>query len=329
MKGDKLRFLYYTVILYMAAAFTWWAILLNRKNAEAFDAKLDLAKYSAIQTGTYQDQKTFMLSQEVIDLVTKKKSQEKMIMGEAIVFILTLLIGIYLINRAYKKEKDSSTQRKNFLLSITHELKSPLASIGLVLDTFKKRDLNKDQSLKLTNNALKETNRLNELVDNLLMATKVDTEYTPALEKLDLKSMINEVISKVQTKYPNAVFAKQFPSDAVSITGDKNGLISLMTNLLENAVKYSPKTPKIDLSLSKEKGSIQLKVADQGVGIPDAEKKKVFDRFYRIGNEDTRKSKGTGLGLYIVGQIVKKHGGKIDVVDNLPKGTVFEISLPG
>lgn len=329
MKGDKLRFLYYTVILYMAAAFTWWAVLLNRKNTEAYDAKMELAKYTAVQTGTYKDQKTFMLSQEVIDLVTKKKSQEKMIMGEAVVFILTLLIGIYLINRAYKKERDSSTQRKNFLLSITHELKSPLASIRLVLDTFKKRDLNKEQSLKLSNNALKETNRLNELVDNLLMATKVDTEYTPALENVDLKVMINEVISKVQNRYPNAIFEKQFSENEVTITGDKNGLISLTTNLLENAVKYSPKEQKIEVMLSKENGNIQLKVADQGVGIPDAEKKKVFDRFYRVGNEDTRKSKGTGLGLYIVGQIVKKHSGKISLKDNQPKGTVFDISLPG
>ncbi len=328
MSGDKLRFLYYTVILYMAAAFTWWAILLNRKNAEAYEAKIDLAKFSAIQNGRYIDQKTFMLSQDVIDLVRKKESQQKMIMGEAVVFILTLLIGIYLINRAYKKERDSSTQRKNFLLSITHELKSPLASIGLVLDTFKKRDLNKDQSNKLANNALKETNRLNELVDNLLMATKVDTEYTPALENVDLKAMVTEVIFKVQTKYPKAVFEKQFSDTSVSIKGDKNGLISLTTNLLENAVKYSPKEQKITIALSKENGNIQLKVADQGVGIPDAEKKKVFDRFYRIGNEDTRKSKGTGLGLYIVNQIVKKHKGKIVVADNLPKGTVFRISLP-
>ena len=165
--------------------------------------------------------------------------------------------------------------------------------------------------------------------DSLLMATKVDTEYTPALEKVDLITLINEVISKVQTKYPNAVFEKQFPPNEVTITGDKNGLISLTTNLLENAVKYSPKEQEIKIELSKEKGNILLKVADQGVGIPDTEKKKVFERFYRVGNEGTRTSKGTGLGLYIVDQVVKKHKGRISLEDNRPRGTVFRISLPG
>jgi signal transduction histidine kinase len=99
-------------------------------------------------------------------------------------------------------------------------------------------------------------------------------------------------------------------------------------NLLENAVKYSPQNIDITLTIARIKNNIQITISDKGIGIADAEKGKVFEKFYRVGNEDTRSTKGTGLGLYIVEQIVKAHQGKITISDNMPKGSVFKIVLP-
>ena len=101
-----------------------------------------------------------------------------------------------------------------------------------------------------------------------------------------------------------------------------------LNNLLENAVKYTPADKPVSVSLLRKKHIAQLQVADEGPGIPDKEKPKIFNKFYRVGNEETRKSKGTGLGLYLTARIVKQHKGKISISDNQPRGSVFEISLP-
>jgi signal transduction histidine kinase len=97
--------------------------------------------------------------------------------------------------------------------------------------------------------------------------------------------------------------------------------------LLENALKYAPGEAPVRVTVSKLDGKCRIVVADQGPGIPDSEKKRVFEKFYRIGNEETRKATGTGLGLFIVSQIVKAHGGRIELGDNSPSGAVFTITL--
>jgi signal transduction histidine kinase len=101
-----------------------------------------------------------------------------------------------------------------------------------------------------------------------------------------------------------------------------------LNNLLENAVKYTPADKPVTISLQLKNNSAVIQIADNGPGIPDAEKGKVFNKFYRIGNEETRKSKGTGLGLYLTSKIIKQHNGKIAVMDNVPSGCIFEIMLP-
>ena len=117
-------------------------------------------------------------------------------------------------------------------------------------------------------------------------------------------------------------------SPAPLLMGDQSGWTSVVTNLLENAIKYADGKPSITVSLEGTANGAILSVADQGPGIPDAEKKRIFEKFYRIGSEETRRAKGTGLGLFIVNQIVKAHGGNIQVLNNQPRGTVFRIEIP-
>ena len=314
----------------MLVAFTWWTLLLFKKNEDARVAKTELLWYGMIAEGHVKTEEEFKHTNLYLDLQKGYNRQEYMIMGEALFFVVSLVIGIWLINRSYHREIETATQRRNFLLSITHELKSPIASIRLVLETFVKRlsNLNPEQANKLTNSALQETDRLNELVNNLLLAAKVETAYTPTKEAINLSNLFHEVIEKLRTKYPqvNFLFSKQ--PEEVEIQADKLGMSSIAFNLLENAIKYGEGEKKIGIDLQRQNGSILLEVSDNGIGISDKDKKMVFEKFYRIGNEDTRKTKGTGLGLYIVSEVVKAHDGEITIENNQPKGTIFKIKLP-
>jgi len=327
-RNIQLRLLSYGVIAYMMLAFAWWSVLLYTKNNDAFAAKRDKMRLIMVAKGSVKSEADFLNSEAYQQLRDQYRRQEYMILGEAGVIIVSLLIGMWLINRSYNKEMLAARQQRNFLLSITHELKSPIASIRLVLETFKRRELPAEKKIKLTSSALLETERLNGLVNDLLLSAKLESAYQPHQEALDLPQMIEDLIGTLEAKYPSVRFHFNKESAVSTFMGDRTGMTSVILNLLENAVKYSPAPAEIEASIAQQNGQLILKFADQGYGIPDREKQMVFNKFYRVGSEDTRKTKGTGLGLYIVQQIVQAHGGAISVEDNEPQGTVFRIELP-
>lgn len=329
-RNIQLRLLSYGVIAYMTMALAWWSILLFTKNRDAFLAKRENTQLIMVARGEIapDDQEAFFQSAPYQRLEAQYRSQEYMILGEATVFVISLAIGVWLINRGYNKEMMAAQQRRNFLLSITHELKSPIVSIRLVLETFQRRSLPKDKADKLVHNGLVEAERLNTLVNDLLLSAKLETAYQPQMEAIDLAQLLEDILEQMDAKYPRASisFNKLTPID--KIAGDKAGLTSVILNLLENAVKYSPGQAGIEARISQEGDFITLEIADQGIGIDEKEKNRIFEKFYRIGNEDTRTTKGTGLGLYIVKQIVQAHKGRISVLPNAPKGTVFRVEIP-
>ena len=329
-RNIQLRLLSYGVIAYMTMALAWWSILLFTKNRDAFTAKQESMRIIMVARGEVppKDDEAFFQSAPYQRLEAQYRSQEYMILGEATVFVISLAIGVWLINRGYNKEMMAAQQRRNFLLSITHELKSPIASIRLVLETFQRRTLPKEKADKLLHNALVEAERLNTLVNDLLLSAKLETAYQPHMEPVDMAQLLEDILEQMEAKYSkaNITFNKMTPIDKIS--GDKMGLTSVILNLLENAVKYSPAQAEIEARISQEGHFITLEIADQGIGIEEKEKNKIFEKFYRIGSEDTRKTKGTGLGLYIVKQLVLAHNGKIDVRNNEPNGTVFSVEIP-
>jgi signal transduction histidine kinase len=296
----------------MLFALVWWTILLLRYNDELLDISL---VHSMVPNQA-----------EILQRFEKNKYQ---IYGEGLVFGLSLIIGMYLIQRAYNKEVASNRKQNNFLLSITHELKSPLASIRLITDTIKKLTLNYEEKGELCDQIIKENTRLQNLVDNLLLASRLNHQYQYFFEPKDLPEIINIVIHSLKVQYPQANI--EFKSDPLEseVWVDQESFKSLVHNLLENAIKYSPNNPNLNLQISKsDQANYQVKVTDFGLGIPDKEKHKIFDQFYRSGDEETRTTQGTGLGLYIVSRIVKAYDGRIIVSDNIPSGTVFKIILP-
>lgn len=324
----QLKLLSYSVIAYMMLAFGWWSVLLFTKNRDAFQAKKEHLILVKIASGELTEPAQIELMPEFQTLEEAYRQQEYMITGEVLVFVFILVIGLWLIHNGYNKEINAAVQRRNFLLSITHELKSPIASIRLVLDTLRKRELQPEIKNKLLDNGLVETERLHQLVNNLLLSARLEAAYEPNREMVDLPLLAEDLLEMLQAKHPKLEVKLDIKEDIPFLLGDRIGMTSVLLNLFENAIKYSSGVPSLHISMQKVKQQIHLEIADLGIGISDKEKKKVFEKFYRIGNEDTRKTKGTGLGLYIVKQIIEAHQGTIRLADNEPCGAVFKITLP-
>jgi len=261
-------------------------------------------------------------------LIRAVPDSKGMILGEGAVFIFLFVVGAYQLHKAINKERKFHKQQKNFLLSVTHELKSPLASIKLYIETIIKRDLDKEHREAFLINSLKDIERLDDLVENMLLATKIDNKsYSFPKEKFNLSKLVEKVADRLQVHSCRSQTINLSISPEVYIKGDKFALTSVVTNLIENAVKYSPDCAEVDVHLKKKEEGIILSVADKGIGIADVEKPRIFDKFYRVGSEDTRKTKGTGLGLYIVKHVLDKHQATIKVKNNHPSGSIFEVTF--
>lgn len=324
---NRVHIIAWATTAYILLAFGWWSLLLSRKNNEVRHANIELLKLDMQSKNTFKN--TLDLEQSVgyQRIMVEYKRQNRIIWSEGSVLLLGLLWGFWMIQRSLQKEVGLNNQRRNFLLSVTHELKSPIASIRLILQTFQKRKLDEAQQAKFLNAAVVEADRLHELVDNLLLSSRLENTYEQNIEEINVAAMIEELIEKCRIKFPRATF--RFQKDEVPILrGDKQGLVSLFTNLLENAAKYSDEQAVVTVHQHFADNKFMFDIADNGVGIPAMERRKVFEKFYRVGSEMTRKTKGTGLGLYIVAQIVKLHKGVISIADNAPKGTIFKIVLP-
>lgn len=323
-----LRLLTWIVIAYMLVAFGWWSILLFTKNSDAFEAKTEQLRIVKAAEGNYVDETTFRNSEEYQRLYDEYMSQQWMIFGEATFFVISLIIAIYFINSGYNQLVESSQQQRNFLLSITHELKSPLASIRLGLETMDKRKLEHSKVQEIARDAIKETDRLHNLVNNLLMAAKLESNYEPAYENTDVRTFLREKYQAIENRISQATVNFDMPDHPLEADIDPTGMTSLFNNLVENAYKYSEDKVRIDIIARDKDENWQLIIADQGIGIDKKEKLKVTKKFYRVGSEDTRRTKGTGLGLYIIETVVKAHHGAIEIEDNEPQGSRFIITIP-
>jgi K+-sensing histidine kinase KdpD len=212
-------------------------------------------------------------------------------------------------------------------MSITHELKSPIASINLVLDTFVKRELPHSTIKELSTDALNESHRLEKLINNILLSIKLNEAYQYNFEPTSVTDMIKQVVNKNTLNSSNIPISIILNHQNDIINVDAEAFFSVINNLVENALKYGNDKPVIVETTEDDKFFYTL-VKDNGNGISDNLKKEVFEQFYRIGNESVRKTKGTGLGLYIVKKIVLAHKGNITIENNKPSGSVFKISIP-
>ncbi len=263
------------------------------------------------------------LTQEVSGDSGKVTKRVTMIIGEGAVFLLILVVGIWYVRKSIIKDIKLSERQSNFLLSVTHELKTPLASNKLYLQTIVKRDLPKEQRDQLLIKAIEENDRLERMIDNILNASRLENKALEInVESFDLKPLAQSSIDRFKQLAPDAKFILEV-ADKTIIKGDRHLLETTMNNLIENALKYAGRSAEITIFGTKA----QFGVKDNGPGVSPEDQLEIFKKFYRSGSEDTRTQKGTGLGLYIVSKLVQLHGGSIQYAGNQPVGACFIIDL--
>lgn len=308
---------FYLILVYIISFLIWWTYLLYSKTESYYDHKIEIE---------FWKNSSYEYTNEHQNLIKKYEREKIMIITEGAVFLFILLILIFRVKKAVEQEIFFSRQQQNFILSITHELKSPLSSIKLMTQTLQKHQLKEAQKDKLLNNTITEVDRLQNLVENVLLAAKIDNNsYGFAKAELDISELLETLLIRFKTTQGLPVeFEIQ---DGLRMKADVSALTSVIINLIENAYKYAPKNSPIKVALYQKGNEIFFIVQDEGLGILEEDKDKVFQKFYRVGNEETRAAKGTGLGLYIVKELVIFHHGSIRIVDNIPKGSIFEVKF--
>jgi signal transduction histidine kinase len=321
-KFRRIAVIYWCLLIYIIAALIWWFISLQKQNVEMadFSKKQLIATVDSLATPE-------MYQAELERIDTNLKRNTTKYVGEGSIFLLLILFGAAFVYRSVRKQFRMQQQQQNFMMAVTHELKTPISVARLNLETLQKYSLEPEKQKKLIHMTLEETSRLNTLINNILISSQLEAGgLNPDKEDLDLSNLFKDCIRDFRNRYPERNFNEEIEPDT-DITGDALLLQMLINNLLENAVKYSPKEKPITGILKKNNGSIILSVIDEGPGIPDEEKKKIFQRFYRMGNELTRKAQGTGLGLYLSRIIAKDHNATISVSGHLPNGSNFTVTF--
>lgn len=249
--------------------------------------------------------------------------------------LLYLLVGFsfYLVYRNLKNEQKLTKLKNNFISNMTHELKTPLSTISVALEAINQFDVieNKAKTRDYLTISQKELSRLSLLVDKVLSFQKMDS----GLE--DMKKdeiVVQELIQKVtesmqlQIEKKDANLVTVMPEDRVTINGDIIHLTNVLYNLIDNALKYSPIKPKIEITLQRLTDRILLHISDNGIGIPETYLSGIFDRFYRVPDGERHTVKGYGLGLHYARQVAELHGGGISVISKENEGSCFTLSLP-
>ena len=251
-----------------------------------------------------------------------------MIISEGMVFFLILILGLWKIRSSIKKELKFSERQNNFLLSVTHELKTPLAANKLYLQTIVKRDLDAAKRTELIEKAISENQRLEVMIDNILNASRLENRAIILhKEQFNLSDCLKEIADRFNKSLQEETIVLDV-ANGIILEADRFMIETTINNLIENSLKYAGIQKTITLYLKKtEDFRIIFGVKDQGPGIPAAFQSEIFQKFVRSGNEETRSQKGTGLGLFIAAEFIRIHGGKIVYKNNQPSGANFEIIL--
>ena len=307
---------YWILLLYIIAALVWWFIALNRQSAEM--AAFRIAQLSD-DDPAYEQKK-----QEALNFKKRKNAQYT---GEGTIFFLLIIVGAVFVYRATRKQLQLVRQQQNFMMAVTHELKTPIAVTKLNLETLQLRKLDEERQKSLLQTAIVETERLNDLANNILLASRMDGgETVDFSQQVDLHKQASDMVRQFMVRYPGrSVQLKE--TGKYKVAGDELLLRILISNLLDNAIKYTPRNATVTVDIRQEGQYTVMEVADAGPGIADEEKRKVFEKFYRSGNEETRSAKGTGLGLYLCRKIANAHKGSITIFDNEPHGAIFSVKL--
>ncbi len=316
---QKATLVYWVLLTYILAALVWWFISLEKQNKEITDLKY--------QNLSLQTDRTSNKQEALFKIDSENKRNTGKYFGEGVAFLILIVIGAFFIYRSVRRQFLIQQQQQNFVMAVTHELKTPIAVARLNLETLQKYQLDPEKQKKLIRMTIDETSRLNFLTNNILVSSQLEGGgYQSSMEELNLSDLLKDRLNDFRNRYPQRIFSENIEFD-MEIKGDALLLQIMLNNLLENALKYSAKETAVEARLNRVDKKIQLQITDTGIGIPIHERKNIFKKFYRIGNEATRKTQGTGLGLYLCSTIAKEHKADIAVTDNSPQGSKFVITF--
>jgi two-component system, OmpR family, sensor histidine kinase SenX3 len=252
-----------------------------------------------------------------------------------IIFFLVLIFGLVLNTTFLIREIRRNEQHDAFINAVTHELKTPIASIRLYLETLKTREVDEDQRREFYNIMLADSDRLLLTVEQVLRAGRTGLKRRRISNSvIDLGEMVQECLELTRVRYglneSHLIYNESPEAKAVKVSGDIDELRAAFSNLLDNAVKYSDDEVRVSVSVSTlDEKRVAVRVADEGIGIPNAQLKRIFKRFYRVPGRFMARVKGTGLGLFIVHSVVQKHGGRVFAESRgLGHGSTFTVHLP-
>jgi signal transduction histidine kinase len=252
-----------------------------------------------------------------------------------IIFFMLIIVGLVLNTTFLIREIRRNEQHDAFINAVTHELKTPLASIRLYLQTLKSRDIAEDQRQKFYDIMLADNDRLLQTVEQVLRAGRSGhrrRRINPTI--IDIGEMVRECVDLTRVRYnlsPESVsFVEALKDDRPRVAADADELRAAISNLLDNAVKYSVDNVSVLVEVAAlDPKRVAVRIADKGIGIPAAQLKRIFKRFYRVPGRMMARIKGTGLGLFIVSSVVAKHGGRVFAESAGPgQGSTFTIQLP-
>lgn len=309
-----MRWFSIAVISYMIVGICWWSFLLFKENNEKHQLKLELAKYQAA---------------ELSEVESEYERRSFMIFGEGLVLIISLIAGVWIINRSALKEIKTASIHSNFLLSVSHELKSPIAAVKLALETLRRPKLAHRDAEEITNRAIQDAVRLESLVENILVSAHLDHQALQLVKDYySVESVLSSIIKKVQRFQHRIVLNVHENATVGMLYIDKQNFERCVENLISNAGQYSTEDHKIELNVWQKENNFVFEIMDEGPGIAIEDQEKMFEKFHRGSQSQVGAVKGTGLGLYISSQIAIAHGGKLVYNERPSGGSIFTLEIP-
>lgn len=267
----------------------------------------------------------------VIWIVNQTQARHWVLLVIGVIFITLILAGVVAYFYWIIREMRLNRRQANFLDAVTHELKSPIASLKLCLQTLDLRNVTADQSRELHRYMLEDIQRLDGLIDHMLMVARLADEPRPIdTEEVSLPVMLQRCIEEIRRRYQLAEGQVQLDCHECTVRCQPKELEIVFLNLLDNAVKYGGEPPQVSVDCRPNKrGRAIARISDNGSGVGFDMRHKIFQRFYRGGSELERTTKGTGLGLHIVKSLVGRMRGRVSVHGRGPlPGATFEVDLP-
>jgi signal transduction histidine kinase len=252
-----------------------------------------------------------------------------MVLGEGLVFLILIVLALWITYRTMRHEISLARQQRDFLLATSHELRTPIAALKLHLQTLQRPEVDKGQREMLTGRAKHDVDRLHALTEKILLASRLEENAVPPnWVDLDIAEETAEIIAGAQGSYGREHrITADLPKPCVLRT-DAVAYRSIVENLLENACKYSRKDGPVKVELARVGTEVHLRVIDSGPGVAAADRHRIFEKFFRGGNEETRDTKGTGLGLFIVRRLMETLGGRAEFRPTVPHGSTFTAIFP-